>query len=102
MEWKAVFFRTLLTLLYVFVAVVCVVVIIVAFVPYLKDLYITGFLIRDIFLFVIFVISSWAPRLLQWRFNYTVEHEIADQMPHNDAFAGNGVLAGIFEQRNFR
>ncbi len=102
MEWKAIFFRTMLFVVYVYAAVICVIMIIIAFVPYVKDLFIAGFLIRDILLFLIFVISSCGPRLLQWKFNYALEHEIADQMPQNDQFVGNGLLAGIFEARNFR
>jgi hypothetical protein len=102
MQWKALFIRTLLILLYIFSGVVCVVIVILAFVPYVRDIYISGFLIKDILLFVIFFLSCVVPRFLQWRFNYALEHDVADQMPNNDQFAGNFNLAGLFDARNFR
>jgi hypothetical protein len=101
MELKAVFFRSLVLLLVVYVTCVCVVLIIIAFVPYVKEAYIGSYLIKDVLLFLTFTLVTVVPRVLQWRFNYTLEHEIANQMPHNDNL-GNGILAGIFEQRNFR
>ena len=101
MELKAAFFRSLVLLLVVYVTCVCVVLIIIAFVPYVKEAYIGSYLIKDVLLFLTFTLVTVVPRVLQWRFNYTLEHEIANQMPHNDNL-GNGILAGIFEQRNFR
>ncbi len=101
MELKALFFRVLLALLIVFVTSVCVVLVIIAFVPYVKEAYISSFLIKDSMLFVILFHVTVVPRLLQWRFNYMLEHEIVNQMPQNENF-GNGILAGIFEARNFR
>jgi hypothetical protein len=101
MELKAMFFRVLLGLLIVYVTSVSIVLVIIAFVPYIKEAYISAFLIKDSLLFVIFALSTVVPRLLQWRFNYMLEHEIVNQMPHNENF-GNGILAGIFETRNFR
>jgi hypothetical protein len=102
MELKVLFFRSLLVLLMLFVAVACIMLVIVAFVPYVKDAYVSNFVLKDALLFVVFCLFTIAPRLLQWRFNYTLEHEIADQLPQQEQFTGVGILAGIFQARNFR
>ena len=103
MQYKATLFRTLMTTCLLYVTLVCIMLVIIAFVPYIKDTYITSYLIKDILLFVILVVATVLPRLIQWRFNYTLEHEIVDQMPHNDMFAmGNGMLQNVFDSRNFR
>jgi hypothetical protein len=102
LQYKATLFRMLMTTCLLYVCLVCIMLVIVAFVPYLKDTYIASFLVKDILLFVLLFMATVLPRILQWRFNYNLEHEIVDQLPHNDVFMGNGILQRMFDNRNFR
>ena len=45
MQYKATLFRTLMTTCLLYVTLVCIMLVIIAFVPYIKDTYITSYLI---------------------------------------------------------
>ena len=57
-------------------------------------------MLEDVLLFVLFLLCTLVPRVLQLRFNNSVENNIIVQQPQDDN--GPAFFSGMFLQRNFR